>query len=245
MFDPGPDSPPIRLSIAGAGRVLILDRYSIRLVIEAIADHNSGMKRLAGRLSFPWIADPWTGEPTWQRLKDRVHVSENELRRLEQQLNAILIREQLALTPRAAEVVRSFVPSRGKHGSRRIQFLPWNGLALELRNIPPMQLLQAPSAIVATRRLDFGGFHVWRYHGVHLDGPRSERTLTVSLDDFYDGSRNWKLSLAEFSKRIWFLVEQIGTLPGFRIVEEPLVDRTVSTARQANRQNKMPRQRRK
>lgn len=223
-------SPPINLSIAGAGRVVILYPWSIRSVIEAIGKHNSGMKRLAGRLQFPWIVDLKSGEPTWQRLKERQNVSTSELRRLERQLNAILIREKLALSPRYPEVVESFVTSRNQSGSRKVRFLPWNGLALEVRGISAKQLLQKGSAIIATRRINFGGFHVWRFRGIRIRGPMSARILTVTLADFYDATKIWEVTASDFSKRTWFLIEQIGTLDGFRIVDEPLTNQISSTS---------------
>ena len=209
---------PITLSIEGDGKVVHLNRWNIRDFLRQLNLHNSGAKQMAPRFSFPWLNDAGQSISAWDRLRSRVDISKAEIHRIEKQVNYALARGLFTLCRRPKEVTCTFVPSKGRFGMRRAKMLPFNGLALELRDITREQLLNSSKeTVVVTSDDQFGSFQLLRFSGVKVVGMLSERSTACVFCSFYDRSIEHYFALSALRERRWYQVVEIGALDGFSI----------------------------
>lgn len=222
------DKHPIELSVAGDGRVVQLTPWTIRNFMQLLATSNPGFKQLSSLFSFDWMIAPETKCSAWQKLKYRIDLSKTEIATIERQANYFLVRDRLFLTPRPKEILVGFVPSNGPQGSRRVKYLSFNGLALELRTISNSELLtRNADTIVVTANTNYGSFNLQRFHGARTTGKLSQRKLSCVFSSFYDRTVQYEMPLSEFNHRRWHEVVELAALDGFTLVGPQLNRRSL------------------
>jgi hypothetical protein len=217
---------PIALSLAGRGRVVLLEPKTVRQAYFRFQAANQLTARQVHRFNLPRPR----GKPYTLTVLDRllrrvpffdrggaIYLAPAEIARIEREMNRMLLAEDAVLVRGEGIVDRGYVPSSGGRGSmRKVLYVVRYGLIFEIEPLTRETLFRGSARDLVLEGHD-RRVRLLRYEG--LATPRAQTGVEVRFRDRFDLSRAWSVSLSDFAPRRLFAIGNVATFDGFHIRE--------------------------
>jgi hypothetical protein len=207
-------TPPIQLSLAGDGRLLILNRATVRKAYFQFTSVNSEYNcTQKNRLQIPLHARKDLNLLDALHRRHAVELHPQDILKVERELNLQLIQHDLALVDGEAQLLTGYGLCPQVGGDRRkVQYLIRYGFIFILEPTTRSKVLASKNMDLFWQDRNFD-FHYSRYGGL-LSVPRNQQ-IELLFRDRLNLAKSWTCTMAEFQPRQLFSISAIYPCTGF------------------------------
>jgi len=209
----------IGLSFRGDGRVLALTPKTLRKAFFQFVEVNKLQYPNLRVFDAPGLTSPAKSSTVMDRLFRRADGSdddsftESETRAVEREMNRLLLRHELKLSPLEGRIERTktVAPGAGLRW-RNVSYTIRYGVIFELERLQPAALLRGGERDLCIEKAD-RSLRILRFLGAGAD--RRRKCLRLRFADRFDLKQTTSVSLSEFDYLRLFAIRRVAAIGGF------------------------------
>jgi hypothetical protein len=206
-------TPPIQLSLAGDGRLIILTPQTVRKAYYQFIEANPAYPRSQrSNLEFPLHGDYRTILDSLQ-FAPNVYLHAKDIRQIERELNRQVIENGLGLVDREGRLLEGYgLCDRIGKDRERVKYIIRYGLIFILETTSTSKVISIKNVDIFWQDREFD-FHYVRYCG--LRSSLRQQRIELLFRDRLNLSKSWMLARDEFRPRQIFTIAAIYPCQGF------------------------------